>query len=351
MKKIILIALLTTICPAGYSHDIVKGADGREYLNYEVQRGDYLAKISLVTGVKVADIKAVNGEDVETLKIGQVIRIPMPEGYAARAAKAKEMVVRGEVYIELLADKEGSSLNFLRARTALMVASILDPLSADAWHKLGFLYANAYDSEYAYYALACYERFLRLENPDSKRAAYVKNTAVPKLKQTLVVKTTEMLGSSPRDELKCKERIVKAEEAAKNGNLKLAKMHYRMAAHDDPLSFDAVVGLARVEKDLMEDEFDGRDALANYRKAIALRPKAIDVCLEAGVCATQLNKLQLGKVFYSLALAIDPCNEAAMKGITKAYYDQGKVKEAQVYNAYQIEFGGLDLVPVGSDRR
>ena len=243
MKKIILIALLTTICPAGYSHDIVKGADGREYLNYEVQRGDYLAKISLVTGVKVADIKAVNGEDVETLKIGQVIRIPMPEGYAARAAKAKEMVVRGEVYIELLADKEGSSLNFLRARTALMVASILDPLSADAWHKLGFLYANAYDSEYAYYALA------------------------------------------------------------------------------------------------------------NYRKAIALRPKAIDVCLEAGVCATQLNKLQLGKVFYSLALAIDPCNEAAMKGITKAYYDQGKVKEAQVYNAYQIEFGGLDLVPVGSDRR
>ncbi|MDX6767687.1 MAG: LysM peptidoglycan-binding domain-containing protein [Candidatus Methylacidiphilales bacterium] len=55
---------------------------------YTVAKGDSLARISRNYGVSVADLRSVNGMTNDTIRIGQVIRIPAGRTVAASAAPA-----------------------------------------------------------------------------------------------------------------------------------------------------------------------------------------------------------------------------------------------------------------------
>ena len=100
------------------SRSLQGGANGQGYV---VRRGDTLSGISILTGVRVAQLRAVNGLSSNLIKIGQKLQLPDTNSVASNVGRpdslaSNEMthhVNRGDTLWDI-AIRYGTSVQHLR---------------------------------------------------------------------------------------------------------------------------------------------------------------------------------------------------------------------------------------------
>jgi Tfp pilus assembly protein PilF len=83
--------------------------------------------------------------------------------------------------------------------------------------------------------------------------------------------------------------------------------------------------------DVFESRNDLREAIANYEKALALKPDLVYTLLNAGQCADKLNQQTKAEEWYRRALGLDPQSPDAANGVGLALAKQGHAEEARKY--------------------
>ena len=104
-----------------------------------------------------------------------------------------------------------------------------------------------------------------------------------------------------------------------------AEKCFRAAADANPSYAEAWSGLG----DVAETRDDGTLALAQYEKALALKPDLLYTLLNAGLAAGKLNRQDKAETWYREALRVDPRSAEAAIGIGLALAKQGEFDEAR----------------------
>jgi tetratricopeptide (TPR) repeat protein len=106
-----------------------------------------------------------------------------------------------------------------------------------------------------------------------------------------------------------------------------AERYFREAIAASENYAEAWSGLA----DVFESRNDLRQAIANYEKALALKPDLLYTLLNAGQCADKLNQQTKAEEWYRRALGLDPQSPDAANGVGLALAKQGHAEEARKY--------------------
>lgn len=113
-----------------------------------------------------------------------------------------------------------------------------------------------------------------------------------------------------------------------------AEQYFREAVEANENYAEAWSGLA----DVFESRNDLRQAIANYGKALTLKPDLLYTLLNAGQCADKLHQQQKAEEWYRQALHLDPQSPEAANGLGLALAKQGHAEEARQYFEQAIAF-------------
>jgi tetratricopeptide (TPR) repeat protein len=106
-----------------------------------------------------------------------------------------------------------------------------------------------------------------------------------------------------------------------------AEKYFREAVEANGNYAEAWSGIA----DVFENRNNLGQAIANYEKALTLKPDLLYTLLNAGRCADKLNQQQKAEQWYRQALQVDPQSPDAANGLGLALAKQGHAEEARKY--------------------
>ncbi|MFL6351439.1 MAG: FG-GAP-like repeat-containing protein [Bryobacteraceae bacterium] len=111
------------------------------------------------------------------------------------------------------------------------------------------------------------------------------------------------------------------------GRVDAAEKFFQEALEANDRYAEAWSGLA----DALETRDDLGQAIANYQKALTLKPDLLYTLLNAGRCADKLNQQQKAEDWYRRALQLDPQSADAANGLGLALAKQGQGDRARQY--------------------
>lgn len=250
------------------------------------------------------------------------------EIYLSMANDAKlEDAVRSQAWtgagiVEVMLDRPHyARIDYLRAIR-------LDRRNAAAWYHLGRLYRDGLG--YMEAALEQFEFYVRIEKDADVRVQKVQRDVIPALKQSISNVLMQRPGVDKRDSSAASDRLAKAEAAVKKGNYKTAQREYEAALQQDPISYPAALGLAKVL-----ERTDGRKALESYRLACQLAPSAVSTFNRTGALAAKLGMNGIAEKVYSRAVAANPASLESLDGLIRALRKNNQAKIAQAYQLYR----------------
>lgn len=231
------------------------------------------------------------------------------------------------------------------ARIAFLRAIRTDRRNASARYHLGLLYRG---DSYGYLdaALEQFEIFVRLGETADPRAVHAQRVIIPGIKADIARRAAER-ARGHRDANAAAAALARAEAAWKKGSYKLARDEYSMAAKEDPLSYSAMLGLARAWAKTDSSQAGRQRTLDCYMAACALRPSAISTFLVAGDLAAKLGRNASAVELYSRALAANPSDISAIDGLIRALRKTGNRENRNAADAYQSY---RDSIPVRKAR-
>lgn len=222
------------------------------------------------------------------------------------------------------------------ARIAFLRAIRTSRRNASAWYHLGLLYRDAFGYNEA--ALEQFNIFVRLEKTADARVQKVQRTYIPDLQDAVARSAADRPGVSKRDSAASAASIAKAEAAQKKRHFKTARSAYEQALKQDPLSYPAALGLAKLYEKTDASKQGVMKAFENYKLACQLRPSAVSTFLAAGSLAMRLGYYAQAETIYSRALAANPSKLDAIDGLIRALRRTGvkdKIKIAAAYQNYR----------------
>ncbi len=119
--------------------------------------------------------------------------------------------------------------------------------------------------------------------------------------------------------------VLAAQIELQAGRSSTAESHFRDALRVNPISAEAWSGLA----DILDARDDTTGALANYEKALAIKPDLLTTLLNAGQTAIKADEQQKAEGWYRRAFALDPQSADAANGLGLALAKQGHADEAR----------------------
>ncbi len=111
------------------------------------------------------------------------------------------------------------------------------------------------------------------------------------------------------------------------GRIDVAERCFREALEAKTDYAEAWSGLA----DAFESRNDLRQAIANYEKALTLKPDLLYTLLNAGHTADKLNQQEKAEAWYRQAVQLDPQSAQAANGLGLALAKQGHAEQARHY--------------------
>ena len=220
------------------------------------------------------------------------------------------------------------------ARIAFLRAIRLDRRNASARYHLGLLYRG---DSYGYLdaALEQFDIFVRLGETADPRAVHAQRVIIPAIKADIARRAAER-ARGHRDANAAAAALARAEAAWKKGSYKLARDEYIMASKEDPLSYPAMLGLAKAWEKTDATPAGRQRTLDCYMAACSLRPSAVSTFLAAGELAAKLGQHATALELYSRAVAANPADISAIDGLIRALRKVGGRKEdADAYQSYR----------------
>lgn len=220
------------------------------------------------------------------------------------------------------------------ARVSFLKALNLDRKNnPSAFYHLGLLYRDAFD--YPEAAQEQFEMFVRLQASPRERVLKVQRDILPQLRESIIRSTSQIPNISRRDSQASATLLSKAEAQYAAKKYQVALKYYKESLLNDPLSFPAQIGIARILA--INTTAEGqRAAFKAYLAACKLKPNSTSTLLLTASMAMRLSQPMTAAKLYSRALATNPAKKDAIDGLIKAYEKiPGNQSLARIYKAYR----------------
>ncbi len=215
------------------------------------------------------------------------------------------------------------------ARLHLLRAQRLDHLYAPALYNLASLYRDKFNLREE--ALDNFEMYLRLADKSEKHYEKAVNN-VKRLRLNLERTQAEEVESVKRDP------AAAAKLMQEGMRQQLAKQHakaikaYRDALAEDPLIFNAALGLATVYK----SQGQRAEAMEAFKRAAEISPNHQDSYFEAAELALQLKRYAEAAKILDRAIARSPFNPANAELMARIRYSESRLPEARAYGEFYL---------------
>ena len=220
------------------------------------------------------------------------------------------------------------------ARVSFMMALNLDRKNnPSAFYHLGLLYRDAFD--YPEAAQEQFEMFVRLQAAPRERVNKVQRDILPLLRDSIMRATSQIPNVSRRDSQASAALLAKAEAQYAKKKYRDALKYYRESLFNDPLSYPAQLGIAKV-LDRDTTLAGQKAAFKAYLAACKLKPNSTSTHLHAAAMAMRLSQPMTAARLYSRALATNPVKRDAIDGLIRAYeMIPGNQTLVRIYKAYR----------------
>ena len=215
------------------------------------------------------------------------------------------------------------------ARLHLLRAQKCDHQYAPALYNLGSLYRDKFNLREE--ALDNFEMYLRVAGKGDKHYEKAQNN-VKRLRLNLERTQAEEMETVKRDP------AAAAKLLQEGVRLQVAKQYaksikaYRDALAEDPLAFNAALGMATVYK----AQGQRAEAMESFKRAADISPNHQDSYFEAAELALQLKRYAEAAKILDRAIARSPFNSANVELMARIRYGEARLPEARAYGEFYL---------------
>ena len=228
-----------------------------------------------------------------------------------------------------LALAESGREHYDLARLHLLHAQKLDRQYAPALYNLASLYRDKFNLREE--ALDNFEMYLRVADKGEKHCEKALNQ-VKRLRDNLERTQAEEVEAVRRDPAAAAKLLQEGMRLQFAKQYAKAAKAYRDALAEDPLTFNAALGLATVYK------LQGQraEAMEAFKRAAEISPNHQDSFFEAAELALQLKRTAEAAKILDRAIARSPFNPAAAELMARIRYEERRLPEARAYGEFYL---------------
>lgn len=293
----------------------------------------YLGELEPAQAAFTAALELKPGHSEATACLGQVayLQNDLPKAtacYRQALATAASEGGKARILTALALAESGRELHDL-ARLHLLRAQKADRLYAPALYNLASLYRDKFNLREE--ALDNFEMYLRIADKSEKHYEKAVNQ-IKRLRDNL-----ERTRAAEAEALR-RDPAAAARLMQEGMRLQFAKQYaksvkaYRDALAEDPLTFNAALGLATVYK----AQGQRAEAMEAFKRAAEINPNHQDSYFEAAELALQLRRYAEAAKILDRAIARSPFNPANAELMARIRYAETRLPEARAYGEFYL---------------
>lgn len=277
------------------------------------------------------ELKPRHGEAVACLGQIAYLQNDLPKAvacYEQALAAAASDASKARILTSLALAESGRE-HYDLARLHLLRAQKLDRRYAPALYNLASLYRDKFNLREE--ALDNFEMYLRVADKSERHYEKAMNN-VKRLRLNLERTQAEELEAVRRDPAAAAKLLQEGMRLQFAKQYAKAVKAYRDALAEDPLTFNAALGLATVYK------LQGQrtEAMEAFKRAAEISPSHQDSYFEAAELALQLRRYAEAAKILDRAIARSPFNPANAELMARIRYAETRLPEARVYGEFYL---------------